>query len=171
MHDFGGIYDFQIEEISATEVEAMAVSSTKIRNAIAAGDMPLAAQFLGRHFELSGEVVHGEKRGRALNYPTANIDLKTPHKILPKNGVYLVKSILAGQSVYGMMNIGDKPTFDVTTISIEVHFLDWRGDLYGQRVAVEVLKRVRDAQKFDSVEKLQAQLQADEAYCRSIISK
>lgn len=171
MQDFGAIYDFDIEEISATEVEAIAVSSTKVRNAILEGDMKKAATFLGRNFELSGEVIHGEKRGRTLQFPTANIDLKNAHKILPKNGVYLVKSTLERQTVYGMMNIGEKPTFDAKRTSIEVHFFDWSKDLYGEHIRVEVLERVRDEQKFDSAEKLQAQLQADESRCRLIIGK
>lgn len=171
MHDFGDIFDFEIEEISATEVEAIAVSSTKIRKAILKGDMKKAFAYLGRRFKLSGEVIHGEKRGRSLRYPTANIDLKNSHKILPKNGVYLVKSTLDGQEVFGMMNIGDKPTFKSKRISIEVHFFDWTQDLYGKHIGVEVLERVRDEQKFDSADKLQLQLQADEAHCRSIIDK
>ena len=171
MQDFGAIYDFDIEEISATEVEAIAVSSTKIRNAILEGDMKKAATYLDRNFELSGEVIHGEKRGRVLQFPTANIDLKNAHKILPKNGVYLVKSTLEGQTVYGMMNIGEKPTFDAKRISIEVHFFDWSKDLYGEHIRIEVLERVRDEQKFDSAEKLQTQLQADESRCRLIIGK
>lgn len=171
MQDFGAIYDFDIEEISATEVEAIAVSSTKIRNAILEGDMKKATTYLGRNFELSGEVIHGEKRGRVLQFPTANIDLKNAHKILPKNGVYLVKSTLERQMVYGMMNIGEKPTFDAKRISIEVHFFDWSKDLYGEHIRIEVLERVRDEQKFDSAEKLQTQLQADESRCRLIIGK
>ena len=171
MQDFGAIYDFEIEEISATEIEAIAVSSTKIRNAISEGNMKKATRFLGRNFELSGEVIHGEKRGRLLQFPTANIDLKNAHKILPKNGVYLVKSTLNGHQVFGMMNIGDKPTFETKKRSIEVYFFDWSGDLYGQHICVEVLERVRDEQKFDSAEKLQAQIQADETHCRSIIDK
>lgn len=171
MQDFGAIYDFDIEEISATEVEAIAVSSTKVRNAILEGDMKKATTYLGRNFELSGEVIHGEKRGRVLQFPTANIDLKNAHKILPKNGVYLVKSTLERQTVYGMMNIGEKPTFDAKRSSIEVHFFDWSKDLYGEHIRVEVLERVRDEQKFDSAEKLQAQLQADESRCRLIIGK
>lgn len=171
MQDFGIIYDFDIEEISATEVEAIAVSSTKVRNAILEGDMKKATTYLGRNFELSGEVIHGEKRGRVLQFPTANIDLKNAHKILPKNGVYLVKSTLERQTVYGMMNIGEKPTFDAKRTSIEVHFFDWSKDLYGEHIRVEVLERVRDEQKFDSAEKLQAQLKADESRCRLIIGK
>jgi len=171
MHDFGDIFDFEIEEISATEVEAIAVSSTKIRKAIFKGDMKKAFAYLGRRFKLSGEVIHGEKRGRSLRYPTANIDLKNSHKILPKNGVYLVKSTLDGQEVFGMMNIGEKPTFKSKRISIEVHFFDWTQDLYGKHISVEVLERVRDEQKFDSADKLQLQLKADEAHCRSIIDK
>jgi len=170
MYHYADIYDFEVIEIDAKKIDSTAVSSTKIRKAIDDGSIELANTYLGHSFTLEGMVVHGDKRGRELSYPTANMDLQNPHKIVPKQGVYLVKSNLSNRVVYGMMNIGTKPTFDITMPSIEVHFFDWDGDLYGQVVQVELLKWVREEQKFGSVEELQAQIQADEQYCRSYIS-
>ena len=169
MYNYADIYDFELIEIDAKKIKSTAVSSTKIRKAIDEGDIALANSYLGDPFTLEGVVVHGDKRGRELSYPTANIELQNKHKIIPKQGVYLIQSDLDNQVVYGMMNIGTKPTFDTTTPSIEVHFFDWNGDLYDQTLQVKLLKWVREEQKFDSVEELQAQIHADEGYCRSYI--
>jgi riboflavin kinase/FMN adenylyltransferase len=169
MYHYADIYDFELIEIDAKKIDSTAVSSTKIRKAIDEGNIELANTYLGQPFTLEGMIVHGDKRGRELSYPTANMDLKNPHKIVPKQGVYLVKSNLSNRVVYGMMNIGTKPTFDASMPSIEVHFFDWNGDLYGQAVQVELLKWVREERKFSSVEELQTQIQADEQYCRSSI--
>jgi len=169
MYHYADIHEFEVIEINAEKIESTAVSSTKIRKAIDEGNIELANTYLGHSFTIEGMVIDGDKRGRELSYPTANIDLQNPHKIVPKQGVYLVKSKLKGRVVYGMMNIGTKPTFDTTMPSIEVHFLDWNGDLYGQAVQVELLKWVREERKFSSVEELQTQIQADEQYCRSSI--
>jgi len=169
MYHYADIHEFEVIEINAEKIESTAVSSTKIRKAINEGNIELANTYLGHSFTIEGMVIDGDKRGRELSYPTANIDLQNQHKIVPKQGVYLVKSKLKGHVVYGMMNIGTKPTFDTTMPSIEVHFLDWNGDLYGQAVQVELLKWVREERKFSSVEELQTQIQADEQYCRSSI--
>lgn len=169
MYNYADIYDFEVIEIDAKKIKSTAVSSTKIRKAIDEGDIALANSYLGDPFTLEGVVVHGDKRGRELSYPTANIELQNKHKIIPKKGVYLIQSDLDNQVVYGMMNIGTKPTFDTTNPSIEVHFFDWNGDLYDQTLQVKLLKWVREEQKFDSVEELQAQIHADERYCRSYI--
>ena len=169
MYHYADIHEFEVIEINAEKIESTAVSSTKIRKAIDEGNIELANTYLGHSFTIEGMVIDGDKRGRELSYPTANIDLQNQHKIVPKQGVYLVKSKLKGRVVYGMMNIGTKPTFGTTMPSIEVHFFDWNGDLYGQAVQVELLKWVREERKFSSVEELQTQIQADEQYCRSSI--
>ncbi len=169
MYHYADIHEFEVIEINAEKIESTAVSSTKIRKAIDEGNIELANTYLGHSFTIEGMVIDGYKRGRELSYPTANIDLQNQHKIVPKQGVYLVKSKLKGRVVYGMMNIGTKPTFDTTMPSIEVHFLDWNGNLYGQAVQVELLKWVREERKFNTVEELQTQIQADEQYCRSYI--
>lgn len=169
MYNYAEIYDFEVIEIDVKKIKSTAVSSTKIRKAIDEGDIALANSYLGDPFTLEGVVAHGDKRGRELSYPTANIELQNKHKIIPKQGVYLIQSDLGNQVVYGMMNIGTKPTFDTTNPSVEVHFFDWNGDLYGQTLQVKLLKWVREEQKFDSVEELQVQIHADERYCRSYI--
>ncbi|MFL2596167.1 MAG: bifunctional riboflavin kinase/FAD synthetase [Flavobacteriaceae bacterium] len=169
MYNYADIYDFEVIEIDAKKIKSTAVSSTKIRKAIDQGDIALANSYLGDPFTLEGVVVHGDKRGRELSYPTANIELQNKHKIIPKQGVYLIQSDIDNQVVYGMMNIGTKPTFDTTNPSIEVHFFDWNGDLYDQTLQVKLLKWIREEQKFGSVEELQAQIHADERYCRSYI--
>ncbi|MEC8637978.1 MAG: bifunctional riboflavin kinase/FAD synthetase [Bacteroidota bacterium] len=169
MYNYADIYDFEVIEIDAKKIKSTAVSSTKIRKAIDEGDIALANSYLGDPFTLEGIVVHGDKRGRELSYPTANIELQNKHKIIPKQGVYLIQSDFDNRVVYGMMNIGTKPTFDTTNPSIEVHFFDWNGDLYDQTLRVKLLKWVREEQKFDSVAELQAQIHADERYCRSYI--
>ena len=170
MYNYADIYDFEVIEIDAKKIKSTAVSSTKIRKAIDDGDLELANTYLGRAFSLEGLVVHGDKRGRELSYPTANIELQNQHKIIPKQGVYLVKSNLDNGVVYGMMNIGTKPTFDTSVPCIEVHFFDYNGDLYGKTIQVQLLKWVRNEVKFESVEELQAQIHADERYCRSYLS-
>ena len=169
MYHYADIYDFEVIEIDAKKINSTAVSSTKIRKAIDDGNIELANNYLGHPFSIEGMVVHGDKRGRELSYPTANIDLQNQHKIVPKQGVYLVKSKFNDRVVYGMMNIGTKPTFDTTMPSIEVHFMDWNGDLYGQEIQVELLKWVRDERKFKTAKELQTQIQMDEQNCRSSI--
>ena len=169
MYHYADIYDFEVIEIDAKKINSTAVSSTKIRKAIDDGNIELANNYLGHPFTIEGMVVHGDKRGRELSYPTANIDLQNQHKIVPKQGVYLVKSKFNDRVVYGMMNIGTKPTFDKTMPSIEVHFMDWNGDLYGQEIQVELLKWVRDERKFKTAKELQTQIQMDEQNCRSSI--
>ena len=169
MYHYADIHEFEVIEINAEKIESTAVSSTKIRKAIDEGNIELANTYLGHSFTIEGMVIDGDKRGRELSYPTANIDLQNQHKIVPKQGVYLVKSKLKGRVVYGMMNIGTKPTFDTTMPSIEVHFLDWNGDLYGQAVQVELLKWVREERKFKTIKELQTQIRTDEQNCRSSI--
>ena len=169
MYHYADIHEFEVIEINAEKIESTAVSSTKIRKAIDEGNIELANTYLGHSFTIEGMVIDGYKRGRELSYPTANIDLQNPHKIVPKQGVYLVKSNLEDRIIYGMMNIGTKPTFNEAMPSIEVHFFDWNGNLYGQAVQLELLKWVREERKFNTVEELQTQIQADEQYCRSSI--
>ena len=169
MYHYADIHEFEVIEINAEKIESTAVSSTKIRKAIDEGNIELANTYLGHSFTIEGMVIDGDKRGRELSYPTANIDLQNPHKIVPKQGVYLVKSNLEDRIIYGMMNIGTKPTFNAAMPSIEVHFFDWNGNLYGQVVQVELLKWVREERKFNTVQELQTQIQADEQYCRSSI--
>ncbi|MGZ4163980.1 MAG: bifunctional riboflavin kinase/FAD synthetase [Tumebacillaceae bacterium] len=146
------------------------VSSTLIREKLSYGDMRLVHELLGRPYLVCGRVIHGEKRGRLLGFPTANIELEEMYS-LPKNGVYLVRLQVQNNWFAGVMNIGTKPTFhDTTHRSIEVHLLHFEGDLYGQAVRVEVLDFLRDEKKFFSVDELIAQITADVQEAQSRIA-
>ncbi|GAA4280041.1 bifunctional riboflavin kinase/FAD synthetase [Gaetbulibacter aestuarii] len=158
---FGETYGFEVEEISAQDIDDVAVSSTKIRKALYAGDMETANAYLGYHFMLTGTVVKGKGMGKELGFPTANISIKEDYKLIPKYGSYIVQCHIDGKKVYGMMNIGVNPTFDTDKESIEVHFFDFDKAIYNKSIQVDLLARLRDEQKFDSIEGLKAQLQKD----------
>lgn len=158
---FGEIYNFKVTEISAEEIDEVTVSSTKIRKALLDGDVKTANTFLGYNFMLTGKVVKGKGLGKQLNYPTANIRIEEPYKLIPKNGVYVVKANIKDAIVFGMMNIGTNPTVDGKVQSIEVHFFNFNQDIYGKILEVEILERLRDEQKFDSLEDLKNQLSKD----------
>ena len=158
---FGKQYDFEVEEISAQEIKEVSVSSTKIRHALMEGDMALANEYLGYDYSLTGTVTKGKQLGRTIGFPTANIRLAESFKLIPKNGVYIVKSIIDSKTVYGMMNIGFNPTVDGKFQTIEVNYFDFDEDLYDQRITVFVLKRIRDEEKFATVDHLKAQLAKD----------
>ena len=158
---FGEIYNFKVTEISAEEIDEVTVSSTKIRKALLDGDVKTANTFLGYNFMLTGKVVKGKGLGKQLNYPTANIRIEEPYKLIPKNGVYVVKANIKDAIVFGMMNIGTNPTVDGKVQSIEVHFFNFSQDIYGKILEVEILERLRDEQKFDSLEDLKNQLSKD----------
>lgn len=165
-------YGFDVQEISAETSNEVNVSSTKIRLAIEAGEMETAQAFLGEAFELNGRVVKGEGIGRKFGYPTANIELSDPNKLIPKKGVYIVEVCLPNNDRYhGMMNVGIRPTVSELEIaSIEINILDFEGSLYGEPISVRVLSRIRDEQKFDTQELLSNQLKKDEDRVRAYFS-
>ncbi|MEZ4793125.1 MAG: bifunctional riboflavin kinase/FAD synthetase [Gelidibacter sp.] len=158
---FGKEFGFEVEEISAQDVEDVAVSSTKIRNALQQGDIATANAYLGYPYFLTGMVVKGKGLGKKLGFPTANIHIKEDYKLIPKEGVYIVKGTVRGKNVFGMMNIGTNPTVNGKHQSIEAHFFDFKNDIYNEPIKVELLERLRDEQKFESIELLQAQLKKD----------
>ncbi len=159
---FGEIYDFEVEEITAQDINDVAVSSTKIRNALLEGNIITANQFLGYNFILTGEVVKGKGLGRTIDFPTANLQIEEDYKLIPKQGVYIVKAMYKNKPYFGMMNIGTNPTVNGDKQTIEVHFFDLNESLYGAHLQVEILKRLRDEQKFESVEALKKQLSLDQ---------
>jgi riboflavin kinase/FMN adenylyltransferase len=169
---FGKTYGFEVTQISAQELNEVSVSSTKIRNALVEGNIDLANNFLGYAYTIIGEVVKGQQLGRTIGYPTANIVIKEDYKLVPKNGVYVVQSTIDGATIFGMMNIGTRPTVEGTNQTIEVYFLDTNQNLYGQTLSISLLKRLRDEQKFPSLEALKNQLLADKnetiAYVQSL---
>ncbi|WP_297696475.1 bifunctional riboflavin kinase/FAD synthetase [uncultured Eudoraea sp.] len=167
---FGNTLNFEVEEIAAQEIDDVSVSSTKIRNAIIDGDMKTANEYLGYNYMLTGDVKKGKGLGRQLNFPTANLFIKEKYKLIPKNGVYVVKSILNDKLFYGMMNIGFNPTVDGSSKSIEIHFFDFKSDIYGENIQVDILQRIRDEHKFNSLEELKTQLLKDKQTSIAIIS-
>ncbi|MDT7828457.1 bifunctional riboflavin kinase/FAD synthetase [Pricia sp. S334] len=168
---FGGTLGFEVEEITAQEIDEVSVSSTKIRKALEEGDIPTANSYLGYPYMLTGIVEKGKGLGRQIGYPTANLNISETYKLVPKNGVYVVQSELFGQTVHGMMNIGNNPTIQGKGFSIEVNYFDFEQDLYGKNIQVDILYRIRDEQKFDSLEVLKSHLQKDKESALALISK
>ncbi len=168
---FGKKYNFEVEQISAQEINEVSISSTKIRNALNQGNIDLATEYLGYNYLLTGIVTKGKQLGRTIGYPTANIQIKEDYKLLPKNGVYIVKSIIKNKTVFGMMNIGVRPTVDGVTQTIEIHFFDYNDDLYEQEIVVSILKRIRDEKKFESLAALKDQLVLDKATSLAYLTK
>lgn len=166
---FGKIYNFEVEQISAEEIDEVSISSTKIRTALDAGNITLANEYLGYNYLLSGKVIEGKQLGRTINFPTANIKIEEDYKLIPQNGVYIVKSFIDGNLVYGMMNIGTNPTVDGKKQSIEVHYLDFEGDLYNQNISVELLQRIRSEEKFPSFDALKLQIENDQITAKEFI--
>lgn len=167
--DFGYKFGFDVEQISAQQIEAVSVSSTKIRTALLEGNIALANQYLGYHYQLNGTVVHGRKLGRTIGFPTANIAIDVDYKLIPKKGVYIVQSIIEDQLVYGMMNIGTNPTVDGQELSVEVYYLDFDGDLYDKTISVSLLDYIRDELKFDSIDALKKAIQDDLNFTRNYL--
>ncbi len=167
---FGLQFGFTVQEISAQDINQVAVSSTKIRQALHKGDIITANLYLNYNYQLTGTVIKGKGIGKTIDYPTANIKIEEDYKLIPKEGVYVVKTLIKGQQVYGMMNIGFNPTVNGTKKSTEVHLFDFNDNLYGQNLSVSVLKRLRDEVKFDSIKTLKKQLQKDQENALNFIS-
>jgi riboflavin kinase/FMN adenylyltransferase len=173
LKEYGPVYGFHVEEISAQDVADTTVSSTKIREAIRIGTIETANQYLQYKFPLFGKVVSGEKIGHTLGYPTANIQLEDSYKIIPANGVYAVRVEFPHNDdapKWGICNIGMRPTFGGKFQTIEVHLLDFEGNLYGQNLNLRFYKRLRQELKFDGLEALKQQLQKDEQEARTYFS-
>lgn len=162
--EFGEKYDFEVEQISAQEIDEVSISSTKIRNALTEGHVKLANDYLGYNYLLTGTVVKGKGLGRTLDFPTANLQIQESYKLIPKNGVYIIQSWIENKLVYGMMNIGFNPTVNGKTKSIEIHFFDFEGDLYSKKIQIQLLDRIRDEVKFENIEKLKEQLLKDKTF-------
>lgn len=155
-------YGFSIEKVDPHAVDAIQVSSTKIRQALQSGDIPRANRYLNHPYSLIGKVVQGQRLGRTIGFPTLNLEVER-FKLVPLNGVYAVRVLLRGQLYLGMLNIGVRPTIDDPrrTKTIEVHLFQYQGDAYGETVKVYFVQRLRDEQRFPSVAHLQAQLEND----------
>jgi riboflavin kinase/FMN adenylyltransferase len=156
-------HEFQIEKLDVLLLNESNVSSTRIREAIQHGDMETANSFLGYPFSLHGTVVEGQKIGRQIQFPTANIEASDPDKIVPGYGVYAVQAKVQNKTYAGMLNIGSRPTINNNADhrSIEVHLLDFDSDIYGEFIEVNFFKKLREEQKFSSLDTLKTQLSLD----------
>lgn len=171
LKDICETYDFEVIEIPAQDIDEVNVSSTKIREAILAGNIQKANDYLGDTFELTGTVVKGNQLGRTIGYPTANIVLNSDLKLIPGNGVYAVRVNVRGVWFGGMMNIGTRPTVVSNGgRTIEVNIFDFDETIYDETVSVQFLSKWRDEQKFNGLEELKNQLKIDEETIRTVLS-
>lgn len=162
---------FDVQVVSKKEMGDTTISSTVIRNEIIEnGNMVKAADLLGRPYMLNALVIHGDERGRKIGFPTANLQPEHQDKAIPKNGIYAVKVRVDGQWFSGMMNIGVRPTFDGVTKSLEVNIFDFKQMIYGKTVQIRFFDRIREEQKFESADKLKAQLQHDKKAVLALMS-
>jgi riboflavin kinase/FMN adenylyltransferase len=161
LQEFAGTYGFEIEEIPEQDINDVAVSSTKIRTALLDGDVALAASYLGYHFSIHGRVIKGDKIGRTIGFPTANIFIEETYKLIPSDGIYAVTVELNGLTYKGMAYIGQRPTINGMTRNIEVNIFDFNQEIYGQLITMNFLKFLRHDVKFTGLEALKDQLHAD----------
>ena len=159
---------FSLDVVMKRELEGEKIGTTEIRTYLAKGDVNMVTKMLGRTYRMSGRVVIGRQKGREIGFPTANLELDDRYEV-PARGVYAVNVLIADRVYRGMCNVGHNPTFNYNeNISIEVHLLDFSGDLYGKRLSLEFIAFIREEQRFSSVDALISQLQADEKTIRDL---
>lgn len=159
---------FEVEEIPALEIDGMAVSSSKIRQALLSGEVDRAAEKLGYAYPLTGRVIQGDKLGRTLGFPTANLSCEDPLKLIPCNGIYAVYVDIVGKRRRGMLHIGPRRTLNDPSHRIEVNILDFSGDLYGQEITLFFVKKLRDEMRFESLADLTNQMESDKLHTQRI---
>ena len=169
LKEFGITYDFEVIEITAQELDEVAISSSKIRRALENGHIKTANSYLGYLFMLNGTIVKGKGIGKTLDFPTANLQVEENYKIIPKNGVYVVQTNISGERVFGITNIGTNPTFGGSVKTIETYFLDFNEILYGKFLKLEFLKRIRDEVNFETSDNLKEAIKKDESFAREYI--
>lgn len=167
----GTTYGFSVEKIEAQEIASVNVSSTKIRSAIEEGDIQKANDFLNRPFRITGSVVKGTEIGRTIGFPTANLIAKETYKLLPADGVYFVRCLYEQTTLFGMMNIGFRPTVNGKERTYEVHFFDFEKDLYEQTLSIELLNQIRNERSFSTLDELKKQLTLDKVHCQNLIPR
>lgn len=163
-------YGFEVEEIPKQEVDHVGVSSTKIRNSLLKGEVDLANDLLGTEYSMIGRVIKGEKIGRIIGFPTANLEIEMRHKLIPADGAYAVKVVYNRTVFNGMLNIGYRPTVNGKVKSIEVHIFDFANDIYGESLKILFVKRIRAEQKFTDIEALKTQLAIDKKESLKILN-
>jgi len=172
LKEFSSKNKFTITAIPGYKIGEEVVSSTKIRNALLGGDILTANRMLGRHYSFTGKVVQGDKRGRELGFPTANLKIEDADKLLPQIGIYAVECVIDEQKYYGLLSIGNRPTFhDAGEVIPEVYIFDFDKNIYGKSVKVNLVERIRNEQKFSSAEELIQQMNKDKEVGLEILSK
>jgi riboflavin kinase/FMN adenylyltransferase len=170
LKEYSLLYDFKVEEIPAQDIDDVSVSSTKIRTALKKGNLKTANNYLGYHYMLNGTVVSGKKLGGTIGFPTANLEIKEPYKLIPKTGVYIIKTHINTVLYTGIMNIGFNPTVLGKHQTIEAHLFDFNEDLYGKEIMIEFIYFLREEHKFKSVKELVVQLNIDKENAISYLS-
>lgn len=168
--EFGKKYHFDVEQISAEELNDVSVSSTKIRNALNVGNVALAKTYLGYPYMVSGKVVSGKQLGRTIGYPTANIQVAEDYKLIPAIGVYVVGVTVKGKGFYGMLSVGTNPTVGGTQKTVEVYIFDFNDTIYDEEITVRFLTKIRDEEHFGSIDLLIEALKNDEVFSRNFLS-
>jgi riboflavin kinase / FMN adenylyltransferase len=171
LHEYGKQFGFHLEEMPRQEINNTAISSTRIRNALAEGNLESANEMLGYLYPLSGVVIHGNHLGHSLGFPTANIKCNYPYKLIPANGVYVVRVTIDKKVYGGMCNIGIKPTFERQIEATEVNVFNFEGDLYNKEIKLQFVARLRDEMKFDGAESLIRQLNSDKQKSQKILEQ
>ncbi len=169
LYDLGYKYGFEVEKLAAQNVENVAISSTKIRRALNEGKIKVANTLLGYEYSITGIVVSGQKIGRTIGFPTANIDLEDEYKLVTANGVYACRVEYEGKIYLGMGNIGLRPTVNHSDLTIEVNIFDFDKEIYGESITIFFVDRIRDEVKFENLEGLRAQLQKDKNTVTAIL--
>lgn len=172
LKEFGEKYGFDVTCMNEFQIDDQTLSSTVVRNLLLTGDLEKANHFLGRRYSFSGKVVEGAKRGRTIGFPTANVELTDLQKLIPANGVYIVTVNVEDEILYGIMNIGIRPTFESdNTKVIEVNIFDFNKNIYNKGIKVELIQRIRSEKKFNSKEELINQIKSDKEFAQNLISK
>lgn len=170
LKEYGPVYGFDVEEISAQEIQQINISSTKIRNSVLIGEIKAANQFLGYNYFINGTVVEGEKIGRQIGFPTANLKVNDWYKLIPGNGVYAVRVGFEGVTYNGMLNIGTRPTISGNDVTVEVHLFNFNQDIYTKNLRIEFIEKIREEEKFNQLTDLQNQLNHDKQKALSLLS-
>jgi len=161
---------YEVEKIAEEDVNNIAVSSTQVRNALKRGDIESANSFLGRPYTLTGTVIHRNKIGRTLGFPTANLHIPENYKLIPSEGVFVVKVLLGDEQYFGMLSIGRRPTLEQNgDLSVEVYILDFDREIYGSELTLQFLKWIRGDQKFKSLDELKQQIEMDRTFTLNYI--
>jgi riboflavin kinase/FMN adenylyltransferase len=164
-------YGFDVEEIPRQDIDDLAISSTRIRQALMSGQVGVAKGLLGRPYAVAGTVVKGKQLGRTIGFPTANLHLHESYKLIPANGVYVIKAYYQGKTYPAMLNIGVRPTVDGTLRTIEAHLFDFHKEIYGEDLKLEILHYLRPERKFDGLDALVEQIRKDQASALEYFSR